>query len=230
MGKAATARANTAPPTPSQAEALQVLSEQVTHLVRRTEVLEQQKDEAVRRAETAEARLGQPSRSLPPVSRTTGIIDSGELEQDLGGQGDAVTMSEDPVTRNPYLVERKVEIDGAQVVDPKWVEQMHFNEERVTILVHEATDPRHPEPCISLWNSGVHQLIIRGEPQVVKRKFVEILARSRPVGYGNEEYVKEDGTRDVRWPKRIAFKYPFSVIKDDNPRGAAWLRKIVTEV
>lgn len=73
---------------------------------------------------------------------------------------------------------------------------------------------------------GVPQMFKRDTPMVVKRKYVERLARAKETGY--------DQTVDDRMGERMnilhnrhSLRYPFQVNRDDNPRGAAWLRSIL---
>lgn len=224
----APARTNTRAPTKSQSQAIEALSEQVGALIDSNNRLQEQVRKAEERAAIAEGARAQPRRNVAPVALdAASLVDSGDLE--LAGDGDDVVMAEDPVTRKPYLKERMVEIDNEMVIDAKWAEQMRFNEEKVVVLVHPDNNARHPEPCVSLWNDGRHQLFPRGYPITVARKFLEVLARMKPIGYDNVEYVDEFGVRAIKYPKRVSHKYPFSVVRDDNPRGPAWLQKICNE-
>ena len=66
----------------------------------------------------------------------------------------------------------------------------------------------------------------RGDRQTVPRWAIEGLARAKPAGYGNVEYYKPDGTRDIKWPKRVGERYPFAVFHDPNPDGPRWLQQV----
>lgn len=158
-----------------------------------------------------------------PVSRS-GIIDTGEFR--VGGANGDVTMDTDsaPVLRKPVA-----EVDVVDTLPPlEFLEELKFNEELLEVEVHEASD-QYPSPTVSVWNGGIHQLFIRGQRQIVKRKFVEVLARTKPITYGNVEYVDAEGNRRVKWPQRTALKYPFQVVRDASPRGREWLRKILAQ-
>ena len=76
--------------------------------------------------------------------------------------------------------------------------------------------------------NGTNQPVFRDVPTTIKRKYVEVLAR-----------MKETKYRQVRNPieldrselvPRTGPIYPFEVIRDDNPKGRAWLRSIIAEV
>lgn len=240
MGKAAAQRAprSTQAPTKRQADALATLTDQVARLTATVTTSQQRIADAEARAEAAERALAVAegistpgSRGhVAPVLRRSGMVDSGDME--VGGDGDVVTMATDKVTNRPFLKDRMIEsteVAGEMIVDKEWAANMRFNEEKVVVIVHEEADSKYPEPCISVWNGGRHQLFPRGMEITVARKFLEILARSKPIRYGNVEYVDEAGVRAVKWPRRVSHRYPFTVVRDDNPKGRAWLKKIFLE-
>lgn len=141
------------------------------------------------------------------------------------GQDGIVTMS---TTGEAILARPDIEIvDG-----PAWEDraaELAFMEEPVEVVVHESPDPQAEDPVPTFVN-GRAQWFFRGQPVTVKRKYVERLARAKPIHYKNEEYTEADGGKAVRWPKRSTLHYPFAVLRDDNPKGRPWLRKILAEV
>jgi len=113
-----------------------------------------------------------------------------------------------------------------------WAADMAFLEEPVTITIHETSDP-NPEP-VFLAVGGVGPLengvpwLPRGQDLTIKRKYVEALLRAKKTTYGNKEIV-QDGERIMVHPAKTALAYPFSVVRDDNPKGAAWFKQIMYE-
>jgi hypothetical protein len=104
-----------------------------------------------------------------------------------------------------------------------------FFHEMVDIIVHESTDPTAiPFPQINV--NGVNQFFIRGQVQSVKRKFVARLARMKERRY-SQQIVNDPATGNViqRMIPHVGLRYPFSVIHDPNPKGPAWLQKILNE-
>lgn len=106
-------------------------------------------------------------------------------------------------------------------------EEAFFNEP-VTVLVHTTTDDNAP-PHVLLSVNGRTQPVARGEPQTIRRMFVEVLARCTETKYRQPE-------RDLRNPEggnaligRTALAYPFDVLEDKNPLGREWLRKMMSE-
>lgn len=171
-------------------------------------------------AANAALALANQVRSVAPVAPRR-VLESESFQ--VGQDGD-VTM---PSTGDAHLNHPTIEVPDGPVAK-SFLDELAFNEELVTVRVSETTDPKEGI-CISTWNDGRHQLFIRGEDVTVKRKFLEVLARSKPVTYANVEYVDAEGNRAVKYPKRTANRFPFAVIRDDNPRGGAWLRKILAE-
>lgn len=144
-------------------------------------------------------------------------------EQKVGQEGVAVL---------PSTGEARIERSDIQVVDgPEWKEKaanLAFMEEPVTIMVHTTTD-KNAIPFVEVWNDGRVQRFLRGKEQTVKRKFVEVLARAKADTYLNQEFMDRDGNMNFRYPKTTSLKYPFSVIRDENPSGHDWLKKVLAE-
>jgi len=105
-------------------------------------------------------------------------------------------------------------------------QELIFNEELVEVMVHESTDDNAENPVFTACN-GVTQFFYRGVPQQVKRKFVAILASVKEHNVTTPEYTGRDGGRAIGIKRTSSLKYPFSVISDKNPRGAAWLRSLL---
>jgi len=109
-----------------------------------------------------------------------------------------------------------------------------FNEEMITIQIHDTAEPnaqRIFEVSVNggLPPRGASQIFERGKQYTVKRFLVETLARAKPTNYRNEEYTDDKGIRNVRWPSQTGLRYPFSVIHDPNPLGPSWLRSVLAQ-
>ena len=74
--------------------------------------------------------------------------------------------------------------------------------------------------------NGVIQMFRRNRPIVVKRKFVERLARAKETGYDQELDDRLGERMNVVQPIN-SLRYPFQVNRDDNRLGQAWLRSIL---
>jgi len=118
-------------------------------------------------------------------------------------------------------------VDGPSINE--YAKALAFMEEPVTVLVHEAATDNET-PLVDVYVNGVAQYFIRGEPVTCKRKYVEGLCRAKPthISTSVEERNSENPSNKVS--RRSSLRYPFSVIEDKNPNGAAWLRKTLAEV
>lgn len=103
-----------------------------------------------------------------------------------------------------------------------------FMEEKVTVHIHDSnSDQEVGIFCISVNNKKEHFRF--GQTKTVRRYIIEGLARARPETYSNEEIVKHTPTGDVRVVVNRGsrgVRYPFSIERDINPIGQAWLKCI----
>ena len=98
-----------------------------------------------------------------------------------------------------------------------------FMNEDVEILVHQDNREgalRVIDPMVN----GSFQPIIRGVKTVVKRKYIEALARSYIESYQQRQKNPNDPSSLQMLPL-AQISYPFEVLKD-TPRGYGWLREI----
>lgn len=134
---------------------------------------------------------------------------------------------------------RDMPVDGDARIDEPLIEpvesanwekigELAFMEEPVTIMVHQSND-KNAEPFPEVGVNGRRQFFIRGEKQVVKRKFVGALARAKQTSF-TQQYAKDaNGNDTIRNIPSTALRFPFSVLHDPNPRGVEWLRKTLAE-
>lgn len=142
--------------------------------------------------------------------------------EQVGQDGVAVL---DPVEAK--LIAPKIEpVDGPNAM--AMVDELAFMEEPVTVTVH-TTKEKFEGPLVTISVNGRDQNFLRGQAITVKRKFVEGLARAKPVSFRNEEFVNGEGDKQFRYPASSGLRYPFQVDHDANPRGGPWLRKILAE-
>lgn len=109
------------------------------------------------------------------------------------------------------------------------VELEKFMQEPVEVLVYEPFEAGQ-ERVVQLAVNGRNQFVIRGVSQMIKRKYVEVLARARKVNVSADGY--KDPTGEAKNSVRISsgLQYPFQVIMDKNPKGPSWLKQILAEV
>ncbi len=103
-----------------------------------------------------------------------------------------------------------------------------FMEEMVTVMVAVGPE-KDSDPRFEIGVNGVMQFFLRGKEVTVKRKFVEGLARAKPVILRNKEFINSEGISTVEYPETRTLRYPFSVLKDDNPIGHQWLTSVLRQ-
>lgn len=119
------------------------------------------------------------------------------------------------------------------------LDALAFMEEPVTIRIEENSKSDFPETHVPVAVNGVEAEVFQNGrwvrigwlpinvPLTTKRKYVEVLARSKP---DNVRTQHDDAT--VERPRntvtrRTSSAYPLSIIKDDNPKGHEWLSRIM---
>lgn len=102
-----------------------------------------------------------------------------------------------------------------------------FMHEPVSIVVHDSSDINDVE-LVQVSVNGNQIFIQRNQPTVVKRCFVERLARAKRTSY-TQDLDDRLGEAMNNMKPRNSLRFPFSVIEDKNPKGSAWLRGILAE-
>lgn len=136
---------------------------------------------------------------------------------------------------NEYLgAENKMEFGLVQQFTPEIIdnpvtmkdaELEAFMNEPVMVTVLSAGKDNEA-PYVQVAVNGVMQMFRRDVPIVVKRKYVERLARAKETAY--EQDLDERKGESMNVLQQIkSLRYPFQVNRDDNPRGGAWLRAVL---
>lgn len=116
--------------------------------------------------------------------------------------------------------------NGKRIRGKKWHDEMAFANEMVRVRIHTTTDKNaHPLPDVFV--NGRVQRFPRGEEIMVRRCYVERLARAMATTYGNVKTKGPDGEDKYVYPASTAEVYPFTVI-GDTPKGEAWLKSILS--
>lgn len=134
------------------------------------------------------------------------------------GQAKAKTLSEirdhgpEPVAVDTTITEDALDLEA-------------FMHEMVKIRVHGSPE-EGALPVISVIVNGVLQPILRDEEIVVRRKYVEALARAKATSY--KQVTNPIDPSDIRMVPTTVLSYPFTVI-EDTERGKSWLRKLLAQ-
>lgn len=112
-------------------------------------------------------------------------------------------------------------------LEKSYAEQLAFLEEPVEIMVAEPQDEKESS-LVQLFVQGRSQMIIPGQPIIIKRKYLEVLARAKQIRYKPVVKINDlTGAPVNMMIPRLVLRYNFSVIQDKNPKGAEWLRRIL---
>lgn len=112
-------------------------------------------------------------------------------------------------------------------LEKSYADQLAFLEEPVEVMVAEPQDEKESN-LVQLFVQGRSQMIIPGQPIVIKRKYLEVLARAKQIRYKPVVKINDlTGAPINMMIPRLVLRYNFSVIQDKNPKGAEWLRRIL---
>lgn len=158
---------------------------------------------------------------VPPVALRGREIESADLE---GGERPPIDDAEDLASDIIVTDEAKLAKDYA--------DELAFMAEPVEILLHRGREKFSP---------NVHDFYVNGKalwvpvetPTWVPRCYVEVMARAQPYDVRTEVIKNEDKGPDAPVTNRVhrsqSSLHHFSVLNDRNPRGAAWLAKVMRE-
>ncbi len=163
-----------------------------------------------------------------PVFTSTEVDSRGmDLPQSQSAILSATGSAED--LRSDLAHENTVLSADDGVVFDDYAQELAFNEHILTVVVHKTTE-KNAEHLIFTGVNGVRQQFLRGHKVQVKRKYVEALARAKPVDVVTNEFVDREGGRAIRVDRETGVQYPFSVLHDPaGAAGEAWLTKIMAE-
>lgn len=153
-------------------------------------------------------------------TRTTRIgTDDAQTGQDLGAS-------------IPALGEAALCRDDIEVVDvikgKSKAEEAAFMEEKVTIIIEEDDDPNAPL-FVHAGHNGVTQYIKRGEPQVIKRKFLYSLLSAKHTSFACSYGRDAQGGEFNRMNGKARTTHRLHVERDDNPAGRKWFTQVLQQ-
>jgi hypothetical protein len=136
-------------------------------------------------------------------------------------------INEGVVSWNQLRIGRDdIAIAGAEEL--KGVDVAKFMEEELTIVIHKSTDKNALER-VPVGVNGETAWLPRDTKIRLPRKFVERLARAQEATFRTDDNPdpRMDEGKIIRRTNGQVF--PFAVLHDPNPRGAAWLQRVTRE-
>lgn len=150
------------------------------------------------------------------VGRPRKILEA--AEQYLGPQ-EPFQVDEIGSGVNIEVVERPLTSDKA--------ETERFMNEMVTVLVHDSNDDAD-DPWVPTWVNGRCQMFFRGVEQVVRRCYIEALARSTRTTYKQKLDERAGEAAFNKMTPHKALRYPFAITHDPSGgKGHAWLQSLL---
>lgn len=135
-----------------------------------------------------------------------------------------------------------IALDDAPILTSQesYLAELAFMEEPMLIRINPSTEKRPAAVCPCWVNGKGAEMFVNGKwmqngwlpigtPVMTRRKYVEVLARAKQesVSIRVEEFNGEKLNFADRNPN---MRYGFSVLQDQNPRGAEWLTQILSSM
>lgn len=120
-------------------------------------------------------------------------------------------------------------VASADLLEKEYAAELAFNEEELDIILHRGREKHAP----LFEQFGVNGQIVWVKvdtPTRIKRKFVEVMARSMPMDITTSSGEDpSDALTFNRVERSLSSNFSFSILRDPNPKGAAWLAKVRRE-
>ena len=167
----------------------------------------------------------------PPLRQYGKEIHTGDMKV---GQPPSISLDDGPLDHEQVILPVDTPLDDDHV------KLLAFAEEPVTIRIEPSPEKFAPK-VIDCWVNGVgaevfmngrwHKLGVLpvGIPVTTKRKYVEVMARSKQDTVETKTGKVGDENPENRIDRTTFHKAPFSVISDKNPLGAEWLTRLMAE-
>ena len=133
----------------------------------------------------------------------------------------------------PELRDGDITLDDIDVIPEKDLvnaaAEARFMEDRITVEVEADDDPNSPV-FVYFGHNGVTQYIKRGEPQVVKRKFLYSAIAAKTVKFACAFGKDGSGNEFNRMSANTKTTHRIRLIEDRNPQGGMkWFQKVAQE-
>lgn len=134
-----------------------------------------------------------------------------------------------------------IEPVSAEVLNKQYMDALAFDREPVEILIGQSTE-KHAPIVVDCWVNGKPaEVFVNGKwhafgclPMginvITRRMYVEVLARSKITNVQTPS-IEDDVSEQLRNQprKNTSLKTNFSIIRDPNPKGGEWLRRVMAE-
>lgn len=149
---------------------------------------------------------------------------------------DDIGIEQKPVIQTREDLDNEITV-APEVTKQDYLDALKFNEDPITIRVERSSE-KFPPRVVDIWCNGKGvELLIDGKwvptgaiplgmVVTTKRKYVEILLKSKTDNVETDSGKIDDHSERNDIIRNTSAKSPLSVIEDRNPRGAAWLQQL----
>lgn len=150
---------------------------------------------------------------------------------------DDVAILQKPLIENREDLVDEVVLASPEVLQKDYADALAFAEEPVHIRIERSSE-KFAQQSVDVWVNGKGAEVLMngrwietkvlpvGVPVTTKRKYVEVLARSKEDSVSTRVVKAEDSERNLV-ERYTRSKVPFSVLRDNNPKGVEWLNNLV---
>lgn len=104
-----------------------------------------------------------------------------------------------------------------------------FMNEMVEIMIDPGDKPNDPL-YVDIGHNGITQVVLRGQVQAVRRKFLYSALMARRITINNVFGIGRDGSDINRATPSAASAYRTSLVSDNNPQGGTrWVQRVMSE-
>ena len=166
-----------------------------------------------------------------PVNSPAPELSTADMQ--VGQMPDIVLRNDEPIDHEQLVIP----VD--RPLESEYIKALKFAEEPVTIRIERSSEKFAPL-TVDCWVNGIGaEVFMRGKwlqlgylpvgyPIITKRKYVEVLARSKVDSVQTDVQKREDSEDNII-QRHTSQKSPFSILKDDNPLGHEWLTRLLAE-
>jgi hypothetical protein len=186
-------------------------------------------------AQAAAARIEPPETFVAPSPTITGRVAPvvGHSTRELHSADLEITQPKAlPPNLHPDDFEADVIVATDAVLNDGYAAELAFMEEMVTIVLYPKREKFAPRVYdFHVQGKGIR--VFCDTPTLIPRKYLEVIARSQPydvkTSYNKNEDKGEDAVCENFTHRHQSAAHPFTVVEDRNPRGPAWLMKVMRE-
>lgn len=146
-------------------------------------------------------------------------------EMDMQKPSDIVIPSEGVIVREPESIAAMT-----SPLEKKYADALQFGEDNIELMIQPSSEENAPT-VIDVYVNGEAKYIPVGQRVTLKRKFVEVLLRAKPISVNtiHDSHTSGKAWIDNKLIRNARAKYPMSILHDPSPKGEEWLRNVMYE-